>query len=333
MTNALLKAGVKLMVSSREFETATTQGTKQFTYGTVLVPMGIQSVSSQEIKAMLRKQAAEDAVQVYALGTGYSTGGIDLGSPNFSSLRAPSTMILAGDGASGNDVGEIWHLFDQRWDMELSIVEVDRFNGASLDKYNTIIMVNGSYGGISDGAVDKLRRWVSGGGTLILHRGAVSWAQRAGLTGVKYVSSDEDDSADLGMANYTELSAERGAQVIGGSIFKVNIDTQHPLFYGYRRDWMPVFKNNTLMMEAPENRYAMPMQFDKTSPLLSGYSSAPNVERIKGTAGTVVGGIGSGRVIMTTENPAFRAFWFGTNKLLANSIFFGHTISGGATTR
>jgi hypothetical protein len=333
MTNALLKAGVKLMVSSLEFETAITQGTKKFTYGTIMVPMGIQSVSSQEIKSLLRKHATEDAVQVYALGTGYSTGGIDLGSPNFSSLRAPSTMILAGDGASGNDVGEIWHLFDQRWDMELSMVEIDRFNGASLDKYNTIIMVNGGYSGISDGAVDKLRRWVSGGGTLILHRGAVSWAQRAGLTGVKYVSSDDEDSTDMGMAKYTEYSAERGAQGIGGSIFKVNIDTQHPLFYGYRRSWMPVFKNNTQMMEAPENRYAMPMQFDKTSPLLSGYSNAQNVERIKGAAGTVVGGIGSGRVIMMTENPAFRAFWFGTNKLLANSIFFGHTISGGATTR
>jgi hypothetical protein len=332
MTNALLKAGVKLMVAHKEFVTQTTLGSKKFTYGTILVPMGIQSVSVQQIKKMLRQHASEDVVEVYALGTGYSTDGVDLGSPNFSMLRTPSTMILAGDGATGNDVGEIWHLFDQRWDMELSMVETDRFNSISLDRYNTIIMVNGGYSGISTGAVEKLRRWVSSGGTLILHRGAVSWARGAGLTGVEYISAD-DDEANTAMAKYTELSAERGAQVIGGSIFKVNIDTEHPLFYGYRRDWMPIFKNNTLMMKAPQNRYAMPMQFDKTGPLLSGYSSSPNIERIKGAAGTVVGSIGSGRVIMMTENPAFRAFWFGTNKLLANSIFFGHTIAGGATTR
>ncbi|EJF10172.1 hypothetical protein [Pontibacter sp. BAB1700] len=31
-----------------------------------------------------------------------------------------------------------------------------------------------------------------------------------------------------------------------------------------------------------------------------------------------------------TDNPNFRAFWFGTNKLFLNSIFFGQIISGGS---
>ena len=333
VANELMKAGVKLMVASLEFSSETVNGPKTFTYGTVMIPMGIQNRSLSDIQSLLSRLASESGVDMYGLQTGYSVGGIDLGSPNFNMMRLPSTMILGGGGASANDVGEIWHLLDQRWDMDLSIVEVDRFNAISLDRYNTIIMVNGNYSGINSGAVDKLRRWVAAGGTLILHRSAVSWAKNAGLTSVSFVGGDDDSDSGSGLARYTEMSAERGAQVIGGSIFKVNIDVQHPLFYGYRRDWMPVFKNNTMMMEAPSNRYAMPMQFDSSQALLSGYSSSQNLERIKGTAGTVVGSIGSGRVIMMTENPAFRAFWFGTNKLLANSMFFGHTISGGAAIR
>jgi hypothetical protein len=37
--------------------------------------------------------------------------------------------------------------------------------------------------------------------------------------------------------------------------------------------------------------------------------------------------MGSGRVIGFTENMAFRAFWFGTNKILMNAIFLGPMIS------
>ena len=33
--------------------------------------------------------------------------------------------------------------------------------------------------------------------------------------------------------------------------------------------------------------------------------------------------MGMGRVIVFTDNTNFRAFWYGTNKLLMNAIFFG----------
>ena len=33
--------------------------------------------------------------------------------------------------------------------------------------------------------------------------------------------------------------------------------------------------------------------------------------------------MGSGRVMVFTDNTNFRAFWYGTNKLLMNAIFFG----------
>lgn len=336
--NRLMDAGVKLMVAARPFESHTSDGSKAFDYGTILVPMGIQddAVRSQ-VPSIINEIVANDAVTVFELPTGYSTGGIDLGSPNFNMLRKPSVMVLGGAGVSQNDVGELWHLLDQRWDLKMSIVETPRFNSISLDRYNVIILVNGNYSDMSSGAVEKLRRWVADGGTLVLHRGAIGWASRAGLVKVEFRGASGDDSSDDassgGLKTYVELQAERGAQVIGGSIFKVDVDVTHPMFYGYRRPSMATFRNTGTMLEPPSNAYAMPMQYNADSPLLSGYISAPNLERIKGTAGIIVGGIGSGKVIMMTDNPAFRSFWFGTNKLVANSVFFGHTISGQATQR
>ena len=76
-------------------------------------------------------------------------------------------------------------------------------------------------------------------------------------------------------------------------------------------------------MEKGENPYSTPLYYSD-NPLASGYISDDNEEMIKGTAAIVV----SRFVIAMTDNPNFRAFWYGTNKLFANAIFFGPNIRG-----
>jgi len=49
----------------------------------------------------------------------------------------------------------------------------------------------------------------------------------------------------------------------------------------------------------------------------------PNYEVIKNTVPFQVKRMGSGRVVAFTDNTNFRAFWYGTNKLLMNVVFFG----------
>jgi len=44
-----------------------------------------------------------------------------------------------------------------------------------------------------------------------------------------------------------------------------------------------------------------------------------------------ISGVGRGRIIGFADNMNFRAFWFGTNKIYANAIFFGQVINGGTT--
>jgi hypothetical protein len=102
------------------------------------------------------------------------------------------------------------------------------------------------------------------------------------------------------------------------------------LLYGYHNAKMPVFRSDTMYMEPTSNAYATPLIYTQ-NPLMSGYLSLKNKEMAKGTASIVVSASGSGRAICMIDNPAFRAFWFGTNKLLANMIFFGNLIQSGAT--
>jgi hypothetical protein len=125
------------------------------------------------------------------------------------------------------------------------------------------------------------------------------------------------------------MSNISGAQVIGGAIFETDLDLTHPLGYGYYNSKLPVFRDNRLFMEPSKSPYANPVVYT-AKPLLSGYISRSNLKQLGNSAAISVSAIGSGKVIAMTDNPNFRAFWYGTNKLFLNSIFFGQIISGGS---
>ena len=122
--------------------------------------------------------------------------------------------------------------------------------------------------------------------------------------------------------SFEQVRDFQGAQAIGGAIFETKLDRSHPIAFGYKNSTLPVFRNSTLFLTPDANSYKNPIQYSST-PLLSGYISNKNLEKLKNTSAFKTGRIGRGRVIYFTDNHNFRAFWYGTNKLLMNAIFFG----------
>ncbi len=324
----LQSAGVRTLVASRPFSAITTAGLHDFDYGTILVSLGIQDVDEEKIHEIIGEIAENDAITVYSMQTGLTQEGIDLGSPSFNMLEKPKVAVMAGQGTSMYEIGEIWHLFDQRIELPVTILEKRRLPAADMSRYNVLVMASGNYNDISERDEEKIRNWVAGGGTIIAIRGAIGWVRNAGLANVDYISRE---MPDFGPQRYADLQDLRGAQVIGGSIFNARLDTTHPLGYGYRNEEMTIFRNSTTFLKMSENPFATPLYYDLENPLASGYISDENLELIGGTASTIVSSHGSGRVITMVDNPNFRAFWFGTNKLFLNSVFFGQTISGAAS--
>lgn len=322
----LLEAGAKAKVATLQFSGVTSTGERNFDYGTILVPMGIQE-DEMEVHNIISEIAAEDNIKVYALNTGLSSRGIDLGSNNFSNIRKPNVAVIGGEGTNAYEIGEMWHLMDQRYQMPLSIIDKKDFSGADLDRYTVIIMTGYNYNDLSNGAVDGLKDWVREGGVLLTMKQGVQWAARQELADVEFVSGDDDEVDEVETRPYVKQSADRGAQVIGGTIFNAVLDLTHPLGYGFNDSDITVFRNSTIFMEKGENPYSTPLYY-ADNPLASGYISDENEETIAGTAAIVVSRYGGGKVIAMTDNPNFRAFWYGTNKLFANSIFFGPNIRG-----
>ena len=81
-----------------------------------------------------------------------------------------------------------------------------------------------------------------------------------------------------------------------------------------------------MALEQVRNKISCPFVYND-QPLLSGYSSDENIDRIKNSPASVVSSFGVGKVICLVDNPNFRAFWYGTNRLFINAVFFGDKIS------
>ena len=311
--NMLLKKGIRAKVGMTPF----TSQDKKYDYGTILIPVQNQDLSPKDIAEAIEEIVAQTGVTIDAANSG-QTQKINLGSNQFKAIKLPKVAMLVGDGINPYDAGEIWHLFDQRYDMHITKLDTKNFGRVDISKYTDIIMPATRGNALNKDAAEKLKTWVQNGGTLIGYKSAGKWLEKNEFMKMTF-KSNETTATDI---SFEQRSNYNGAQYIGGAIFQTTLDRSHPIAFGYKNKNLPVFRNTTLFIEADKNSYNNPIKYT-TSPLLSGYISLPNLELLKNTVPFKKVKLGRGNVLYFTDNTNFRAFWYGTNKLLMNAIFFG----------
>ncbi|WP_459212365.1 M14 metallopeptidase family protein [Aquimarina rhabdastrellae] len=308
----ILDKGLRAKVGMRPF---TLEG-KSYDYGTIMIPVQNQALDTPQLAAFLQKVAQENHITITPVNTGL-TQGIDLGSNQFRALTKPHIGLIVGNGITSYDAGEVWHLMDQRYNIPITKLDTDRFTQKDLSRYTHIILVN-NYSPFQKNEVEHLNQWVLNGGTLIGYRNSA-----------RFFNEHKFMNLDFSTAKRTakNISFEQkrdyfGAQVIGGAIFNARIDRSHPINFGYKNEHIALFRNTSLFIKASDQSYNNPIQYTD-APLLSGYISSSNLDLLKNTVPFKVKRHGRGHAILFTDNTNFRAFWYGTNKLLMNAIYFG----------
>jgi hypothetical protein len=318
----LQDAGIIARVATEKFTCDDGNLKKAFTYGTIMVPASGQRIGGEDLYKLMESVAKDCNITIYGTKTGLTPRGIDLGSNSFSVLKKPSVLMFAGDGITSSDAGEIWHMFDIRFNIPVTLVTAARVGSLDLDKYNVLIVAGSPE--ISSAAVENIKTWNKKGGTIIGYESGNKWIMKNKLAEIEFVP-DAVSKARTGI--YANRSGDAQVQQIPGSIFETKLDLSHPLCYGYTREILPVFKSSATAAKKDENVYNNPIVYSK-SPLLSGYCTKENIERIKETPFASVHG---NRVISIYDNTNFRAIWYGTNKIFMNAVFFGQLLgrSGG----
>ena len=311
LINSLQEKGIRLKSSSKSFKI----NSDYFDYGSLLIPVVGQSISSKNIYDVLNTISNETGIDVYALKSGYEDN-IGFGSNSFTTIKKPKIGLIVGSGVRAYDAGEIWHLFDTRYEIPITKIDIKNLNRVNLSQYTHVILP--SYSG-TDLSTTKIQDFLKSGGNLIAYRSSINWLERNKFINVDFIKNDIS-AKDVSFEDRSKFS---GAQVVGGAIFETKIDKSHPITFGFHNDVLPTFRNNTIFMKPDKNSYNNPIKYTE-NPLLSGYISNDNLEILKQSVPFKIKRFTSGKIFLFTDNTNFRAFWYGTNRLLMNAIYMSN---------
>ena len=303
----LIKEGLRVKTATRKFSI----NGKEFDFGTYLIPVQNQSMSSEDIYNKLLEISNKYNINFESQTTGI-TSGIDLGSDYFIIVNEPKIGLIVGDGVRSYDAGEIWHLLDTRYNIPITKLDVDDLRYMDLSKYSHVILPD--YNG-SKLRPEQIKNYINGGGNLIAYRNSVKWVSN-NLNELEFLTNDLKASG----VSFSDREKFYGAQQTGGAIFESNIDRSHPVNYGIESNTLPLFRNSNVYMSKSEQSFNNPITYS-SNPLMSGYISEENISLLKNSVPFKVIRSGKGKILLMTDNTNFRAFWFGTNRILLNMLF------------
>ncbi|MDO1514089.1 M14 family metallopeptidase [Maribacter confluentis] len=321
----LQQKGIIASSAAKPFSVRANKENKSFNYGAVLIPVSLQKVDGTSIHQMITEAQEKFNVPFYAVNTGLSDNGIDLGSGNISPIKQPKAVMLIGNGVRSYEAGEVWHLLDTRVHMPITKVPIRNFNKLNLDKYTSLVMVSGQYN-FTKNQIEKIKQWTEKGNTLVTIGSASKWAIDKKIVQEELISKEKDSTQIAIRKLYVDARENIGKESIGGVILKVDLDITHPLSYGYRDNQLPVYKNNSVWLAPSKNPYATVAKYAE-DPHIDGFITKKNMaEHIMNSASLIVSKVGKGRAVLFADNPNFRGSWYGTNRLFLNALFLGDKI-------
>jgi hypothetical protein len=180
-------------------------------------------------------------------------------------------------------------------------------------------------GGLGEAGLAQLRAFAEGGGTVVTLDHAAEIATAALGVDVRRVTvPSRSDDREQPAADRTagDSAATRRAVPLyaPGSIFRVLVDTRHPVAAGMPDTAAVYFTNSTTFDLAPGSAARVIARYPAApgDVLLSGYLQG--AEAIAGKAAAVEARVGRGRVVMFGFRPQYRGQSYGTFRLLFNAL-------------
>jgi hypothetical protein len=322
----LLVAGARVRVATKPFRMSDVT----FSEGSLVLLAGIQDKEKSGVMLEILQQATARGVNVHSYDTHMTRSGPGLGTSHFKIVPTINPLLVVGDGVRSYDAGEAWHQLDQRLGVPPMMISMSRLKKINLNDYTHLLMVNGKYTAIDKKLKQVIAAWVSDGGILVATQDAATWAETLCFEadGCDKTSAEEDVAEDEPEAMaYADFDDQKAQRTIGGAIVGALVDNTHPIAYSYGKE-MPLFRKGTTLLQTSENLFATPVRYTE-KPLVSGYIGEQRLSEMSNQPAVIAERHGKGLIIRFANNPLFRGFWRGTERLWVNALYFGPLV--GAT--
>ena len=276
-------------------------------------------------------QAARDAGlegMVTPVRSGLSEEGIDLGSANSLSVRAPRIALIGGEGVTPTSYGAHWYFLEQTLGTDFDALLAPELPGLDLSEYDVIVLPEARGSALSEAGRDALKRWVERGGRLVAVGGGAEIAARIADVRIREEAlPDTSEGPDRFLATRLERERRDWETEVPGAILETVLDPVHPLAWGAAaggtRDRLFVLHEGTRVFEPQEGAEAV-AAFGDDLAATSGVISAASLERLERGVWLLTKDVGDGSVVLFADDPLFRLFWKGTHPLYTNAILVGN---------
>ena len=315
--------GIRTKAAWDEFAVQSDNQRHDYSRGSVFIPVQYQEMDAQKVFEIVSSASELAEIDIRVIASSVTTAGPWLGNGSFRTVEKPRVLMMTGDGVSSTNAGALWHFFDTKISLPLTKTDVSRFSRIDLNKYNTLILPQGGYSELRENDISRINDWVSSGGNLVAISSAIRFLGSSKLSNIEYDSRRPEPSESR--IDYDNARAETGKHSIGGIFCRADLDTSHPLGFGYANREITVYRNHSVFV-GPVEGLTSNVAVYTDEPVVSGFCTPENVQKLKGTSSLISLGKGRGNITLFVDDPVFRGCWYGTNKLLMNAIFFGPEI-------
>jgi hypothetical protein len=170
--------------------------------------------------------------------------------------------------------------------------------------------------------VENLNGWISKGGRLIAIDAAVSAISKFewGLKPRKAEEEDEKKDMYAPLKIYEKRERDFMKNITPGAIYKVDLDTTHPLAFGYSSGYFTLKQNDLIYDFIAGGGWNVGVI--KQAAQKAGFVGSKLKDKLKDFLVFGVQNIGKGSVVYFTDDILFRSFWENGKLMLCNAIFF-----------
>ncbi len=345
---AWLQAGLRVHVADQSLKIAGVA----FAKGTLVLKV---HDNAETLHAAVQQAARDHGLKIHAVHTGFVDEGAGLGGPNVKWVK-PASVLLVVDRPASYSVGHTWYLLDQVWRYPVTRIAGRSLGAVDLRKYNVVILPDGSYGldgdAPSDSTLTRVKDWVRQGGTLILVKGAVSWAMsdkvkllatkaerkpprgdevkpakadgKSGETKSGDAKSDEGKSGPAGSPTLSGSPAGPPPDRVPGAFFRASVHDDHWVTFGVPKDISILFNGSLIVAPLKQADGRNLVTFAPRDQILtSGFCWPDTLKLQAGKPFAVYQSLGAGHVIGFTDDPNFRAMCPQTQRLFVNAMLLG----------
>ena len=324
----LLVAGARVRAATKPFSISNESDASSFSEGSLVLLAGLQDKDKTGAILEILQEASASNVKIVSFNSQITTFGPGLGTSHFKHIPEIKPLLIVGEGTRSYDAGEAWFQLDRRLGVAPVMVSISRLKTIKLNDYTHLLMVDGKYAAIGKDLKSRIATWVNDGGVLVAIQGAATWTESLCFES-KPCDENKDEEKKTGEAlqnmAYADFEDQKSQRTIAGAIVTVLLDNTHPVAFGYQES-MPIFRLGETLLKASENAFTTPLRYME-KPLLSGYIGEQRLTEMSGQPAIIAERHDKGLVVRFANNPIFRGFWRGTERLWVNSLYFGPLVN------